>query len=124
MLLWRGFLGATASSTIIFGFLAFATITNVGKLPVVTDPDDPRQEERRKRKFAQWYNLLAIWLWRFLFSLIEGLQIPGFSMADFLARVFPLYWLLVTAFLWAMLSTDRTEKDKVSPGYHDEGCRH
>jgi len=63
-----------------------------------------------------WHNLLAMWLWRYLISGIEGISIPGVvSIIDLIIHYLPSYFLLTTAFLLAMLVTKKTsDTEKVS----------
>lgn len=56
-----------------------------------------------------WHNLMAIWLWRLLISVIEGTNIPGIASAiDFILYYIPNFYLWVTVFIFAALVTKQT----------------
>ena len=64
-----------------------------------------------------WHNLLAIWLWRYIISALEGISIPGVvSVIELITYHLPSYFLWVTAFMFAMMVTEKkVDGDKVSP---------
>nr|XP_031861628.1 uncharacterized protein CI109_002858 [Kwoniella shandongensis]KAA5528700.1 hypothetical protein CI109_002858 [Kwoniella shandongensis] len=104
---WVGYLGATAAYVVTWFFLAFSTIDNLGRT-FVTKEDSP---SRFYTQMTTWHNLLAIWLWRFLVSAIEGISIPGLiSVIGLILHYIPSYFLWMTGFMFAMLMTKKTEK--------------
>ncbi|WWD19771.1 hypothetical protein CI109_104235 [Kwoniella shandongensis] len=67
--------------------------------------------ENGQNMMTTWHNLLAIWLWRFLVSAIEGISIPGLiSVIGLILHYIPSYFLWMTGFMFAMLMTKKTEK--------------
>ncbi|KAK8853343.1 hypothetical protein IAR55_004047 [Kwoniella newhampshirensis] len=107
LLFWVGYLGGTAAYVAVWFFLAFSTIDNLGRTFI-------SKEESSTGFYAQmtiWHNLLAIWLWRFLISAIEGISVPGLiSVIGLILHYIPSYFLWMTGFMFAMLMTKKTEK--------------
>ncbi|WVR03249.1 hypothetical protein IAU60_000240 [Kwoniella sp. DSM 27419] len=106
-LFWIGYLGSTAAYVTVWAFLALSTINSLGR-PFI------RKEDSSSGFYTQmtiWHNLLAIWLWRYLISAIEGISIPGLvSVIGIIQYHLPSYFLWVIGFMFAMLMTKKTEK--------------
>ncbi|OCF43668.1 hypothetical protein I317_02418 [Kwoniella heveanensis CBS 569] len=106
MLFWIGYLGSIAAYLIVWAFLALSTINSLGHPFIKKD----ESSSGFYRQMKIWHNLLAIWLWRYLISMIEGISIPGLiSMIGLIQYYLPSYFLWVTGFMFAMLMTKKTE---------------
>ncbi|CAD6589433.1 MAG: hypothetical protein TREMPRED_005354 [Tremellales sp. Tagirdzhanova-0007] len=103
-LLYTSILGVLGSYLTIWAFLAISTINSLGR-----DFVSSRAATEFASQMTIWHNLLAIWLWRYLISAIEGITVPGVvSMVGLITHYFPSYFLWVTVFLFAMLVTKKT----------------
>ena len=98
-------LGGLGSYLTIWVFLAISTINTLGKDFVSSRTSAPDFTHQ----MTIWHNLLALWLWRYLISAIEGITVPGVaSLIGLVTHYLPSYFLWVTAFLFAMLVTKKT----------------
>ncbi|WWC91872.1 uncharacterized protein L201_006819 [Kwoniella dendrophila CBS 6074] len=107
LLFWVGYLGSVAAYITVWCYLALSTINSLGR-PFI------QKDESSSRFFKQmmiWHNLMAIWLWRYLISAIEGISIPGLiSVIGLVHYYIPSYFLWMTGIMFAMLMTKKTEK--------------
>jgi len=105
-----GAMGGVGSYLTIWCILALSTIDQLGKDYTFASG------KGFAAQMSTWHNLLAIWLWRYLVSAWEGLSIPGvISITGVITHYLPSYYLWITAFLFAMLITDkRASEDKVN----------
>ena len=104
-------LGATGSYMVVFGILGLATVNHVGK----TFISPTTSSSGFSSQMTIWHNLLAIWLWRYLVSAIEGIGIPGVvSVLGWIQYHLPSYFLWMTGFFFAMLMTAKTASSGVS----------
>ncbi|WVQ94846.1 hypothetical protein IAU59_001929 [Kwoniella sp. CBS 9459] len=107
MLFWIGYLGSIAAYLIVWAFLALSTINSLGRPFIKKD----ESSSGFYRQMKIWHNLLAIWLWRYLISAIEGISIPGLiSVIGLIQYYLPSYFLWMTGLMFAMLITKKTEK--------------
>jgi len=95
--------------------LAFSTINALG-----ADLADAK-DALYKPQMIVWHNLLAIWLWRYFVSAIEGIGIPGIvSILGLLLYYIPTYFLWMTGFFFLMLITKKIgSKEYVSTSHLD-----
>lgn len=108
---WTGLLGATGSYLSSYIFLLVFTIHSLGR-----DYISPTESSSGfQAQQTIWHNLLAIWLWRYLVSAVEGLSVPGLiSVRGWVMYHMPSYYLWVTAFFMGMLLTKKTASGGVS----------
>jgi uncharacterized membrane protein len=96
--------------------LAGSTINTLGQdyIPASNSPESVSQ-------MTIWHNLLALWLWRYLVTVFEGLSFFGVvSVAGLIKYYLPSYYLWATAFFVAMLITPKTAgTDKVRSSCQD-----
>ncbi|WVO16718.1 hypothetical protein L204_104399 [Cryptococcus depauperatus] len=111
MLFYVGSVGSLAVYVAAWAYLSISTITMLGRRLV-------KKEESSSQHYKQmtnWHNTMAIWLWRFIISAMEGIHIPGIiSAMDLILHYIPTYFLWATGFMFAMLMTKKTEKNHVS----------
>ena len=82
--------------------MTFSTINALGA--DLAESKDPGY----KPQMIVWHNLLAIWLWRYFVSAIEGIGIPGIvSILGLLLYYIPTYFLWMTGFFFLMLITKK-----------------
>ncbi|WRT70074.1 uncharacterized protein IL334_007068 [Kwoniella shivajii] len=106
LLFWVGYLGSTAAYVAVWCYLALSTIDTLGRTFIKKD----ESSSGFFRQMKIWHNLLAIWLWRYLISAIEGISIPGLiSVIGLIQYYLPTYFLWMTGFMFAMLMTKKTE---------------
>ena len=102
---WLGYLGALGSYMALWAVLSIQTVNTLSA--GVRDKDSDR--EGYKAQQIEWYNLLAIWLWRCLFSTVEGVSVPGVvSVIGLVLTYLPTYFLWQSLFMLAMLITEKT----------------
>lgn len=102
---WSGVLGATGSYISVYVFLFVTTTHHVGKSYI--KPDE--SSSGFTKQMTIWHNLMAIWLWRYLISAIEGLSVPGvISVLGWITYHLPSYFLWMTGVFFAMLLTKKT----------------
>ncbi|ORX38546.1 SPX domain-domain-containing protein [Kockovaella imperatae] len=105
LLLWAGILGSTGSYIVVFVVLMGATTHHVGK-EYISAKDS---SSGFSKQMTIWHNLMAIWLWRYLVSAVEGLHIPGvISVLGWIQYHLPTYFLWMTAIFFGMLLTQKT----------------
>ncbi|WVW81461.1 hypothetical protein I302_103455 [Kwoniella bestiolae CBS 10118] len=106
-LFWIGYLGSLACYLIVWAFLSLSTINTLGA-PFISKEDS---SSGFYRQMKIWHCTMAIWLWRYLVSAIEGISIPGIiSMIGLIQHYLPSYFLWMTGFWFAMLMTKKVEK--------------
>lgn len=111
---WLGYLGALGSYIALWTVLAFHTINSLAAKEVDKDKDRSGYKEQQ----AEWHNLLAIWLWRYLFGTVESIAIPGvISVIGLVLTYLPTYFMWQTAFMVAMLFAEKTGSGGVSSTY-------
>nr|XP_019010484.1 uncharacterized protein I206_04953 [Kwoniella pini CBS 10737]OCF49265.1 hypothetical protein I206_04953 [Kwoniella pini CBS 10737] len=111
LLFWVGYLGSVAAYVTVWCFLALSTINILGETFIAKD----ESSSGFFRQMKIWHNLMAIWLWRYLISAIEGISIPGIiSVIGLIQYYLPSYFLWMTGFMFAMLMTKKIEKRHVS----------
>jgi hypothetical protein len=105
-----GYLGSTSSYLVAWSFLALGTINTLSRpLADKTDKDAFLSQQ------TIWHNLLAIWLWRYLISAVEGVSVPGLiSVMGLILHYLPSYFLWMTAFFVSMMVTKKTRERYVS----------
>ena len=108
---WSGFLGSSGSYLAVYFFLFLQTTNHLGK-----DFISPTESSSGwTSQMTIWHNLLAIWLWRYLISAIETVQIPGIiSVKGWILYHLPSYYLWTTALFFVMLLTKKTASGGVS----------
>ncbi|WWC64759.1 uncharacterized protein I303_107370 [Kwoniella dejecticola CBS 10117] len=107
VLFWVGYLESVAAYVTVWCFLALSTVNTLGETFVAKD----ESSSGFFRQMKIWHNLMAIWLWRYLISAIEGIAIPGIvSVIGLIQYYLPSYFLWMTGFMFAMLMTKKTEK--------------
>ena len=80
--------------------------------------DKDKDRSGYKEQQAEWHNLLAIWLWRYLFGTVESIAIPGvISVIGLVLTYLPTYFMWQTAFMVAMLFAEKTGSGGVSLMY-------
>ncbi len=100
---WGGVLGGFGSYLVIWAFLGMSTLITLGKDYISA------RSSRFAGQMTIWHNLLAIWLWRYLMSAIEGICFPGIvSVLDLINHYLPSYFLWSTGLLLGMLVTKKT----------------
>ncbi|KIR34249.1 hypothetical protein I352_03486 [Cryptococcus deuterogattii MMRL2647] len=105
LMLWAGYLGGQAAYFIIWAFVCLSTVNALGQ-PLKSKETSSTQYYKQ---MTVWHNLMAIWLWRLLISVIEGTNIPGIASAiDFVLYYIPNFYLWVTVFIFAALVTKQT----------------
>jgi hypothetical protein len=91
--------------------LTFHTVHAIAE-PVVDKAADPGAY---KEQGTIWHNLLAIWLWRYLFTAVEAVSVPGLiSVIGLITFYLPSYFLWNTAFMFGMLMTKKVSESRVS----------
>lgn len=109
---WTGLLGSTASYLSSYVFLLTTTMHNLGRDLILPSESSSGWTAQQ----TIWHNLLAIWLWRYLITAVEGLSIPGLiSVRGWILHHLPSYYLWITAFFIGMLVTPKTAHGGVSP---------
>jgi hypothetical protein len=94
----------------VWAVLTFHTIQAISK-PIIEKSDPTAFKEQG----TIWHNLLAIWLWRYLFSAVEGISLPGIvSVLGLITHYLPSYFLWNTAFMFGMLVTKKVSASRVS----------
>lgn len=108
---WIGFLGSSGSYLAVYIFLFISTTHHLGK-----DFISPTESSSGfAAQMTIWHNLLAIWLWRYLISAVEGIAIPGLiSVRGWITYHLPSYYLWITALFFSMLLTKKTASSGVS----------
>ncbi|WVN89269.1 uncharacterized protein L203_104490 [Cryptococcus depauperatus CBS 7841] len=90
MLFYVGSVGSLAVYVAVWAYLSISTITMLGRRLV-------KKEESSSQHYKQmtnWHNTMAIWLWRFIISAMEGIHIPGIiSAMDLILHYIPTYFL-------------------------------
>lgn len=95
----------------VWTVLTFHTIKSISS-PIVDKTADPAGYKVQQNI---WHNLLAIWLWRYLFTAVEGISVPGLmSVIGLITFYLPSYFLWNTAFMFGMLVTKKVSEGKVS----------
>ena len=95
----------------LWAVLTFHTVNSLAA--GVRDKDKDR--EKYKKQQAEWHNLLAMWLWRFLFTTVESVEVPGVvSVIGLILTYLPTYFIWQSAFMLTMLMTDKTGSGGVS----------
>nr|ODN93588.1 hypothetical protein L204_04769 [Cryptococcus depauperatus CBS 7855] len=115
MLFYVGSVGSLAVYVAAWAYLSISTITMLGRRLV-------KKEESSSQHYKQmtnWHNTMAIWLWRFIISAMEGIHIPGIiSAMDLILHYIPTYFLWATGFMFAMLMTKKTEKNHIADTWY------
>jgi hypothetical protein len=94
----------------VWTVLTFHTIHAISK-PIQDKADASAYKEQQ----TVWHNLLVIWLWRYLFTAVEGVSVPGLmSVIGLIAFYLPSYFLWLTAFFFGMLMTKKVSESRVS----------
>jgi hypothetical protein len=99
----------------VWTVLTFHTVHALSK-PI---PDKTADSTAYKEQQTIWHNLLAIWLWRYLFTAVEGVTVPGLmSVIGLITFYLPSYFLWNTAFMFGMLMTKKVSESRVSATVH------
>lgn len=95
----------------VWTVITFHTIKSISS-SIVDKTADPSGYKAQQNI---WHNLLAIWLWRYLFTAVEGISVPGLmSVIGLITFYLPSYFLWNTAFMFGMLVTKKVSEGKVS----------
>lgn len=95
----------------VWAVLTFHTIEAISQLVVDKSADPSGSKEQGN----VWHNLLAIWLWRYLFTAVEGVSVPGLiSVIGLITFYLPSYFMWNTAFMFGMLMTKKVSENRVS----------